>query len=161
MNVVANGFIIVNSYRVLSVVSVNIMAHAIVYSEVKVSICAAFCAILLAILDLTMYSCMNGYETYCTQTRDNKRLKYISFFYYIIKVYYTHTHINTCIYKASNNAPCQTQQYLTQQRLTQQNRRNFYYTYIVRLLRSKGIDMCRVLRYFTRDTGLNLSLIHI
>jgi len=63
MNVVANGFIIVNSYRVLSVVS---MAHAIVYSEVKVSICAAFCAILLAILDSTMYSCMNGYVTYCT-----------------------------------------------------------------------------------------------
>jgi len=59
MNVVANGFIIVNSYRVLTVVSVNIIAHAMVYSEVMVSICVAFCAILLAILDLTMYSCMN------------------------------------------------------------------------------------------------------
>jgi len=54
MNIVANGFITVNSYRVLSVVSVDIIAHAIVFSEVKVSICVAFCAILHAILDLTM-----------------------------------------------------------------------------------------------------------
>ena len=41
MNVVANGFIIVNSYRVLSVVSVDIIVHAIVFSEVKVLMCVA------------------------------------------------------------------------------------------------------------------------
>jgi len=58
-NIIANGFIIVNSYRVLSVVSVDIIVHAIVFLEIMVSICVAFCAILLAILDLTMSSCMN------------------------------------------------------------------------------------------------------
>jgi len=51
---VANGFIIVNSYRVLSVVSVDIIVHAFVFLEVEVSIRVAFCATLLAILDLTM-----------------------------------------------------------------------------------------------------------
>ena len=53
-NIVANGFIIVNSYRVLSVVSVDIIVHAFVFLEVEVSICVAFCATLVAILDLTM-----------------------------------------------------------------------------------------------------------
>ena len=53
-NVIANGFIIVNSYRVLSVVSVDIFVHAFVFSEVEVSICVAFCATFLAILDLRM-----------------------------------------------------------------------------------------------------------
>jgi len=53
-NIFANGFIIVNSYRVLLVVSVDIIVHAFVFLKVEMSICVAFCATLLAILDLTM-----------------------------------------------------------------------------------------------------------
>ena len=53
-NIAANGFIIVNNYRVLSVVSVDIIVHAFVFSEVDVSICVDFYATLLAILDWTM-----------------------------------------------------------------------------------------------------------
>jgi len=88
-NIVANGFTIVNSYRVLLTVSVDIILHRFVFSEVMVSICVAFCAILLAILDVTMSSCMNWYVTYSIVRRHQttKRMKYILCFF-------LHIHMN-------------------------------------------------------------------
>jgi len=50
MSVVAT----INSYRVLLVDFDDIIVHVSVFLEVKVSICVAFYAILLAMLDLTM-----------------------------------------------------------------------------------------------------------
>jgi len=97
-NIVANGFTIVNSYRVSPVDSADIIVLAFAYFETAIWICVVFYAILLAILVLTMLSCMNWYVVCSSIVRryvTNKRVKHILCL--LLCVLHRQTNIQTAI----------------------------------------------------------------
>ena len=52
-------FTVINSYRVLSVDSADLIAHASIFLEVEVLICVAFCNISQTVLDVVLSKLVN------------------------------------------------------------------------------------------------------